>query len=578
MRVRSLLAGATLAALLGACTDLPTEQQTPPAPPGTPPRPLGVYEFAITGLGTAGMQSSVSAPEPAAQAGGPSRALSSLGAGIVFEQMSSSSFTEGTRGQGGQRYVSFTYRVRNGTGAPINNLTILMVSRAGTIAGTPVSQLRRFDGTAANPAIASRIVPTGAVALDRGGAMEALYPDVLQVLTEAEAAAVPRPGDVTDVFPYGYVVRRTDVFHTRLLPPAGPNQYDGLLTLSFRLPLQPTVQEDVFSFFFQVLAVDDSEVRVTQSIEEQTTVGYSRFSGQALQLGATTRTLLPGAQPWGYAGERRICSVRTAGPAGQPATLITAPGAYTRLAAYMPGEAPDPCLGDFKAGTAAKVGVGDPVLVTFRAMDRYGNPVQGAVDTVTTASATDPGAHGVKAALQNGSGTAALSFGDYGVRPFSFSGRRLRGDGFAQAVPVTRTWTGSVSSSWAGKANWAGGVTPFTRDTVVVPAGVTFMPILSAPDTIGGLAVAEGSYLLLYAQNLWVLGDVFTGPGNSAVTSTTGRLYLAGWNANVSGRLPLVTLTGNYTQSGHLALRTPAEITDGGSLESVGWLTEFQDY
>jgi len=36
------------------------------------------------------------------------------------------------RGAGGQRYVSFTYRVRNSTAAPLNNLTMLLVSRAGS--------------------------------------------------------------------------------------------------------------------------------------------------------------------------------------------------------------------------------------------------------------------------------------------------------------------------------------------------------------------------------------------------------------------------------------------------------------
>src|SRR6202008_2130950 len=138
----------------------------------------------------------------------------------------------GSRTAGGQRYVSFTYRVRNGTGVALNNVTVLLVSRAGVVAGTALSTLRKFDGTAADPSIAPLVVPTGTVAWAGDlTSMLSPYPDVLQVLTEAEVAAIPPPGDVTNIFPLGYMGRHKTSTSTRALPvPTDPTQYDGFMT------------------------------------------------------------------------------------------------------------------------------------------------------------------------------------------------------------------------------------------------------------------------------------------------------------------------------------------------------------
>ena len=132
------------------------------SPPPEPPRPLGVYQIAVTGIGTADMRSTITPSRADGQARG---TLTPLGNGLTFEQVGGTTVVEGTRTAGGQRYVTFTYRVRNGTGSPLNNVTMLMVTRSNTIAGTPLSSLRRFDGTDASPAIATSVVPTGAVSM-----------------------------------------------------------------------------------------------------------------------------------------------------------------------------------------------------------------------------------------------------------------------------------------------------------------------------------------------------------------------------------------------------------------------------
>src|SRR6185436_7824730 len=131
------------------------------------------------------------------------------------------------------------------------------------------------------------------------------------------------PAGITNIFPVGYMVRSKSTNANRSLPvPTDPNQYDGLLTVSFRMPLQPTQPQDVVSLFFEILAVTDSETRLTESIEEsQDSAAVRRLRERAVALGATTVTVLNGSSVMDpavtdYPGQRQICSPRTAGNAG----------------------------------------------------------------------------------------------------------------------------------------------------------------------------------------------------------------------------------------------------------------------
>ena len=132
--------------------------------------------------------------------------------------------------------------------------------------------------------------------------LRALHPDVLQVFTEGEVAAFPRPAGVLDVLPVGFVVRRaTDDATSRALPAApSPNEYGGVATFAFRVPLQATSSADVYSLAFQVLAVEDPETRVTESIEEgRDTAAVRLLHARAASLGATTVTVLAGSPAGG---------------------------------------------------------------------------------------------------------------------------------------------------------------------------------------------------------------------------------------------------------------------------------------
>jgi len=75
------------------------------------------------------------------------------------------------------------------------------------------------------------------------GEIVSRFPDALQVLTEDEAddllgLATRAGAAVTDVFPYGFVVRRIGSTTTRELP-ADPaeDQFDGIVTFAYKVPL-----------------------------------------------------------------------------------------------------------------------------------------------------------------------------------------------------------------------------------------------------------------------------------------------------------------------------------------------------
>ncbi|HEV7589393.1 MAG TPA: leishmanolysin-related zinc metalloendopeptidase, partial [Longimicrobium sp.] len=497
-----------------------------PPPAARPPAPLGVYEIEVSGIGTPRPLSSIR-PARADGAGGRA-ALAPLGAGIGFEQVASSSFTEGPRGAGGQRYVSFTYRVRNGTGAALANLTLLMVSRAGTIAGTPLSTLRRFDGAAASPAIAGFVAPTGAVAMRSDlVTLQALDPDVLQVYQESEVAAIPLPGDVTGIFPWGYVVRGAADGATRTLPAAASaGQFDGVLTLAFRLPLQPTAAEDVFALSFQVLAVQDGETRLTESLEEaQDTSAVRRLRERAATLGATTVTVLAGspaaaADAAHYPGQRQLCSVRTAGSAAMPQNYITTPAAYTRLSLLRPGESPSFCRAGFRSGTPELPTLNVAYPITIRATDRYGNLMGGAADTVGLAQATGPAAAlGPRTALAGGQATVAVTYAAHGTSVLSALGARNRGQ---RVVEVAAAATVAVNGG-SSQAAMAGSAVPVAPSVWV--RDLEGRPLAGVPVTF---AVTSG-------------GGSLTGA--STVTDTDGVARVGSWVLGTPAALNTLSAT-----------------------------------
>jgi hypothetical protein len=449
-----------------------------------------------------------------------------------------------------------------------------MVSRPSTIPGTPLSTLKKFDGTDVDTALAKLVVPTGVTALGSDlVSMTSPYPDVLQVLTEAEVAAITPPGDITGVFPYGYVVRNKNFNDTRTLPAtADPNQWDGLLTLSFRVPLQATAQQDMYSLTFQVLGVTDTETKMTESIEEaQDTGAVRRLRERAIALGATTVTVLNGSSATDpavpdYPGQRQICSPRTAGTAASPLNTIVTPGAYSTVAVLTPGETLDPCTAYFRTGTASRPATNVPFTVTVKAMDRYGNVKTAQVDTVHLVETNGvPATMGAAAALVLGSASQTVTYSDYGSSLLLAQGKRLSAIQPISVAGVVRTWTaGAATTSWHTAGNWSPAAVPMPLDSVLVPAAAPLFPAIAANVAIAGVTVENAATISLGAFDMTASANVTAGT-TGGITNTSGRLFLAGTGKTVEGKVPVLRVTGTYSLTANVTSRAPIQV-DGGRL------------
>lgn len=190
-------------------------------------------------------------------------------------------------------------------------------------------------------------MPTGAVELSPGGTVKSIRPDVLQVLTESEADALldllPDASAVQTVFPYGFVVRTPAVTpNSRRLPVAeGTHDFDGLVTFAFKIPLQEQAGQDPFKMSIVFMLVEDSEVRITQSLEEQTPAGEAALTARISELSSgntsVTVTLL-GNSAAVISGHsvRRVCQVRIAGDANDPQAFLVNAGAGCSTATNLP--------------------------------------------------------------------------------------------------------------------------------------------------------------------------------------------------------------------------------------------------
>lgn len=250
--------------------------------------------------------------------------------------------TAGAVTANGVRYFQATYRVRNAQktdsvafNTPRKNLTFVAVSTGSTISDTPVLMFNRSDNSPADPLLTRQLKPTGLVQIDPSGAVKPVSPDVLQVLTEPEVAAIAVPADVTNTFAYGFMVRRAGSTTTRILDPSPPPAlFQGVVSFAYQLPLQSSPADDPSTISVMMLALDDSQTRITESLEEQTPAGQTAVQQRATSLGASQIRLLPGGSVPGAPASmtKLFCSVRTAGFAGAPtATLVNVGSMFQSL-------------------------------------------------------------------------------------------------------------------------------------------------------------------------------------------------------------------------------------------------------
>lgn len=315
MKSSNYLTALILIFLAAACSD---SLISPPGKekPGSNPKTFGLVEVTITGIGTQAMSASVKpAPPGAGFAITPPGGSSGPNDGTIqMEPLMVGSFTSGTRGLGGQRYIYATFKVRNANKDenpypnPLQNLTFLAVDNNQTLGTSSISELKLYDGMPVTGAAAdiyiTKTLPTGRVAQRATGPFVPIQADVLQVFTGAELFPVSLP-PATGSFNYGFVTRSPNTTPGSRELPANPgaNQFDGLVTFAFKTILKAQANQDPFEISFLFLPVEDSEERITQAPEFQRPDGNELTAKRFAELEAEYVNILPGAS---YRGASRL--------------------------------------------------------------------------------------------------------------------------------------------------------------------------------------------------------------------------------------------------------------------------------
>jgi hypothetical protein len=211
--------------------------------------------------------------------------------------------------------------------------------------------------------------------------------------------------------------------------------------------------------------------------------------------------------------------------------------------------------------------------LTPQSRDAAGNPIPSQFYTWATPDSTIVTVTGTAAPVSAASGGMLGSVRAGTVEVGVVSGPRT-GSVTVTVTGMKRVWQGDVSNAYATRGNWENDVVPVQADTIVVPNPSPNWPTLSASAQIGGIELAEGAILALNAFDMTASRNVTSSTaGSTGITSSTGRLFLAGTAATVSGRVPRLRVTGTYSLTGNLWAAAPLQV-DLGRLTSTGFRIE----
>ena len=119
-------------------------------------------------------------------------------------------------------------------------------------------------------------------------------------------------------------------------------------------------------------------------------------------------------------------------------------------------------------------------------------------------------------------------------------------------------WVGITNTDFNTASNWADNTVPAAGDDIIVNAGATYNPVLSADVTVGSLVFASGTTLGLGGNTLTVNNEI-SGGGTLTATATSG-LALNG----ITGTINFTS--GNNTLQ-NLTLNSGATVTLGSALK-----------
>jgi hypothetical protein len=248
--------------------------------------------------------------------------LSSVGGAVQMQLLQTNTFTYGSRANGGERFLSVTYNVRNaqsnGTAYATDNsnITFLAVSTSSSLGETAVANIKKYDGTAmTSSTLAQAFKPTHGMRYNLNSNALESNPGAedFQIFDESEISAFSSASLVP--LNYGFVVRRTNSGATNRTLAANPsaNQFDGRVTFAMRFPLQTIAAEDPHSFAMDFLVMTDSETRVTQSLEQQRSL---TLPADATTLTGVSINTFTGTFYFSNSNQRHINNVRLARAVG----------------------------------------------------------------------------------------------------------------------------------------------------------------------------------------------------------------------------------------------------------------------
>jgi hypothetical protein len=202
-------------------------------------------------------------------------------------------------------------------------------------------------------------------------------------------------------------------------------------------------------------------------------------------------------------------------------------------------------------------------LITATVYDQMGEVIPGAVVTWSSADGsiatvtTDsgyvtghlPGTVNIIATSQNSVPDSANAT-QTGTSHFTIAGTSL-------------VWTaGAGTTAWANGANWDRGVSPVMQDSVTIPGSLGFYPVLSANSAASLITMADATTISLGAFDLTSYGNV-TSATTGGITNTSGRLFLSGTASTVTGKVPVIRVTGTYSLTGNVNARAPIQVDAG---------------
>ncbi len=111
------------------------------------------------------------------------------------------------------------------------------------------------------------------------------------------------------------------------------------------------------------------------------------------------------------------------------------------------------------------------------------------------------------------------------------------------------TWTGAFDSDWSNAANWSGSAVPDSAAVVVIPAGRTIYPVLSADAEAGKITVKSGASLGCGNKSLTITLSL---QNDGAITADSGTISAEDYSGSGSftGGSSNLTLTGDFTNTG----------------------------